>query len=103
MKNKINEHVIIAASETLRKYKAAKANTEKRLIENEEWWRLRHTDPNKKTPSAWLFNSIINKHADAMDNLPTCACLPREERDKESAKLLDTLYQSAEKKGEIVL
>lgn len=91
MKNKINEYDIIAAGETLRKYKAAKANTEKRLIENEEWWRLRHTDPNKKTPSAWLFNSIINKHADAMDNLPTCACLPREERDKESAKLLDRI------------
>ena len=91
MKRIINEASILAATEILREYKAARSTLESRLIENEEWWRMRHADPTKKVPSAWLFNSIINKHADAMDNIPTCACLPREEKDKDSAKLLDNV------------
>ncbi len=84
----ISEASVLRATEILQQYKSAKANLEARLIENEEWWRLRHTS-SKVTPSAWLFNSVINKHADAMDNLPACACLPREKRDVDSAKMLD--------------
>ena len=38
--------------------------------------------------SAWLFNSIANKHADAMDNFPSVSCLPREESDRASAEIL---------------
>jgi hypothetical protein len=38
--------------------------------------------------SAWLFNSIANKHADAMDNFPRVNCLPREISDKETAEIL---------------
>ena len=45
MKKTINEASVLRAVETLASYKAAKANLETRLIENEEWWRLRHCDP----------------------------------------------------------
>ena len=88
-KNIISEASILRATEILQQYKAVKANLEARLIENEEWWRIRHQTKKDTTPSAWLFNSVINKHADAMDNIPTCACLPREKKDTDTAKLLD--------------
>ena len=41
--------------------------------------------------SAWLFNSIANKHADAMDNYPEPVILPREYNDKDEAKALSSI------------
>lgn len=86
----------------LQTYKADKENLNNRLIENEKWWEFKHwevirknvkqgTDPEPK--SAWMFNSIINKHADFMDNFPTPNILPREESDKETAKLLSSVVE----------
>ena len=81
----------------LQKYKDGKANLEKRLIEDEQWWELRHWDVIRRTKakqaspeptSAWLFNAIISKHADLMDNYPESAVLPRERSDEESARIL---------------
>ena len=49
---------------------------------------------NKNDPrptSAWLFNSINNKHADAMDNYPEPNVLPREESDKSTASKLSDI------------
>lgn len=91
----ITEESIKKAADTLTKYKAAKENLEKRIIENEKWYKLRHWDvinggvSNELKPaSAWLFNSIANKHADAMDNYPEPNILPREADDQASAKSL---------------
>ena len=86
-----NSDTVRAAYEILQRYKAGKASVEGRIIENEQWWKLRHRKDSATSPSAWLFNSIINKHADAMDNLPTVSCLPREESDTASAKLLSDI------------
>ena len=86
-----NSDTVRAAYEILQRYKAGKASVEGRIIENEQWWKLRHRKDSTTSPSAWLFNSIINKHADAMDNLPTVSCLPREESDTASAKLLSDI------------
>jgi hypothetical protein len=41
--------------------------------------------------SAWLFNCIANKHADAMDNFPSPNILPREEGDKGEAEMLTSI------------
>ena len=41
--------------------------------------------------SGWLFNSIANKHADAMDNFPSPNVLPREEGDKAEAEMLSSI------------
>ena len=82
------------AAATLQRYKSAKAALEHKIIENEQWFRLRHwehykrDDGGKLPSSGWLFNSILNKHADAMDNYPEAAVLPREESDSESARVL---------------
>lgn len=77
----------------LKKYKEGKRSLESRIIENEQWFKMRHLDRLEGTKgdeyaSAWLFNSIANKHADAMDNFPSVSCLPREESDRASAEIL---------------
>ena len=83
------------ALETLRRYKAGKANLERRIIENEEFWKLRHWEhiPEQgttglKTKSAWLVNVLLSKHADAMDAYPEPALLPRAADDEAEAALL---------------
>lgn len=87
-----------AAMETLKKYKQGKQNLENRIIENEQWFKLRHWDSMQtnsksevKPVSAWLFNCIANKHADAMDNFPSPNILPREEGDKGEAEMLSSI------------
>ena len=88
------EETVQRCEELLRTYKAGKQQLEKRIIENERWYRLRHGGAASRSPSdpepasAWLFNVLANKHADAMDNLPTLTVLPREESDRESAEIL---------------
>ena len=81
----------------LNKYRDGKALLDKRITEEEEWWKIRHWDylRQHKNPkdtaqptSAWTFNAIMNKHADAMDNFPEPTCLPREASDEQSAKML---------------
>ena len=93
----IGKEQIQKASLTLRKYKEGKANLETRIVENEQWFKLRHWEcmRDKKQEiqptSAWLFNCIANKHADAMDNYPSPNILPREEGDKEEAERLTSI------------
>lgn len=93
----ITEEEINKAFSTFQTYKAGKANLDARIIEEEEWWRIRHWEALRRTSagrdepqptSAWTFNTIINKHADIMDNFPLPSCLPRERDDEESAKAL---------------
>ena len=98
---KIGKEQVQKAQEILRKYKDSKASLESRIVENERWYKLRHWDvvasqqkghQNEPRPaSAWLFNSIANKHADFMDNYPTPNVLPREESDKPYAKQLSEI------------
>lgn len=84
------------AYKTLLKYKAGKANLEKRMIDDQQWYKLRQWEclrqgsrKNQIEPtSAWLFNAIANKHADAMDAFPAASILPREEGDRAEAEML---------------
>lgn len=86
------------AMETLRKYKKGKVNLEKRLIDNEQYWRMRHweqyrtgNNADPKPVSGWLVNVILNRHADAMDAYPEPICLPRAQDDVEEAKKLSKI------------
>ncbi len=77
-------------------YKAGKKALEQRITENEEWYKMRcagyKSDEDEiKQSSAWLFNSIINKHADAMDSYPEPNVLPREKGDEAQAKLFSSI------------
>ena len=86
---------------TLQKYKAGKANLEQKVIENEQWYKLRSWECMRKSnkgkadqvepASGWLFNAIANKHASAMDNFPCPNILPREEGDKGEAQMLSSI------------
>ena len=95
----IGEKEIAEAADILMKYKDGKQTLENRIVEEEKWWKLRHwdtltasADANRPKPaSAWLFNSIANKHADAMDNYPEPNVLPRERQDEETAKTLSAV------------
>lgn len=98
---KIGKEQVQKAQGILQKYKDAKASLESRIVENERWYKLRHwevvgasqkghqNDP--RPTSAWLFNSLSNKHADFMDNYPEPNVLPREEGDKPHAKQLSEI------------
>ncbi len=95
-KHKIGQAEIKAASEILREYKRAKSSLETRIVDNEKWWKLRHNENSgeESSTSAWLFNTITNKHADAMDSFPEASCLPREKDDVEEAKKLSSILPS---------
>lgn len=98
-KPKIGKEEISRATATLKKYKDGKVNLEERVKNDELWYKMRHFEvirkkenPNSPHPSsAWLFNTIMNKHADASDNYPEPMVLPREASDKGSAEMLSQI------------
>lgn len=92
----ITKERVLEAEKTLLDYRSAKASLETRLIENEEWYRLRKPAGEKSNgdnafTSAWLLNCIAGKHADAMDNYPEPFLLPREENDAPDAEALSAI------------
>ena len=98
LKEALGEKELIGANEILRKYKSGKTALEQKIIENEQWWKLRHwryikggNENDMKPASAWLFNVIINKHADGIEAYPEPNVLPREESDTEEAKRLSSI------------
>ena len=93
----IGREQIQKAHLTLNRYKEGKANLEQKIVDNEQWYKQRHWEQMRgeksdiEPSSAWLFNSIANKHADAMDNFPSPNILPREEGDKAEAEMLTSI------------
>ena len=92
----IGTEEVAKAAQVLQQYKSGKAALDTRIVDNELWFRMRHWKnyknkmmEDKPTPaSGWLFNSIANKHADAMDNYPEPNVLPRAADDEKTAKVL---------------
>lgn len=110
MENELNMEVLLPigteqvrqAREVLNKYKTGKANLERKIIESEQWYKLRSWECMRREKnsgragdvepvSGWLFNAIANKHADAMDNFPSPNVLPRESGDKQEAESLSAI------------
>lgn len=93
----IGKEAVQKANEILQRYKQGKANLENRIVDNEQWYKIRHWEQMRdkkqqvQPSSAWLFNCIANKHADAMDNFPAPNILPREEGDKGEAQKLSSI------------
>lgn len=98
----MTEERIHKAIETLNKYKQGKASVERRIIQSQEWWKLRNWQEMErekgikganqaKGSTGWLWNSIIAKHADLMDSYPEPTVLPREETDKQQARMLSDI------------
>lgn len=101
VKKPVGNEEIAKAISTLGEYKSGKSNLESRIVEEERWWKLRHWDlvnshkggrtgeeARPEPTSAWLFNSLTNKHADIMDNFPEPNVLPREQEDEQDAEIL---------------
>ena len=99
MPKRMTKERLSKAMDDLNKYKSGKAQLESRLIEVEEWWKIRHwawmqekgAVNDMKTASAWLFNVIVSKHADGVQSIPEANVLPREEGDKPTAKKLSSI------------
>ena len=101
---RVTDEDVRRGEKILQEYQEGKKALEHRIIEEEEWYELRYQDylrnlrndkhKEDKIPdptSAYLFNTIINKHADCMDNFPTPNVLPREEGDRDNARLLSSV------------
>lgn len=97
----VTEDTIKEATGRLNKYLEKKQSIDARVNANEDFWRQRHWDNyqvsddcsefDEKPVSAWMFNSLANKHADIMDNYPKPNILPRTEADEADAKMLSDI------------
>lgn len=93
----IGETQVKEALRTLEKYRQGKSSIERRVVQAEDFWKLRQwgraENENKRTTpaTAWLWNVLVSKHADAMDALPEPNILPKEESDKNEAKVLSSI------------
>ena len=99
------------ANGILKKYKEGKARLEQRIIDNEQFWKLRHWEQMEKEgqggnsgdpqpASGWLVNCILSKHADAMDCYPSPTVLPREPDDRQEAQRLSRILPVVLKKNQ---
>ena len=92
----IGEEQLRSFMETLRRYSAGLRKTRSRIIASENWWKLRNTREEGgfdgyRSVSGWLHNVIVSKHADLMENYPEPVILPREEGDREEARILSAV------------
>lgn len=98
-KKPIGDIEIRTAQQTLNSYMAGKQKLDQRIIDNEDWYKLQHwrdfkeskVDRVERSATAWIFNNISNKHADAMDAYPEPAVLPQAEDDRQTAKILSSI------------
>ena len=90
------------AEDLLMRYKTGKASVDRRIINAQDWWKLRNWPQiendrgiigatEKKSATAWLWNCIAGKHADAMDSYPEPVILPRMQEDKAEAQILSEI------------
>lgn len=94
----IGEEQARKAMDTLQKYRQGKSALEARVIASEDWWRMRSwqriqkgNPEDDKWTSAWLFNVIMGKHADAIAAYPAPVIRPREPDDREEAAKLSSV------------
>ena len=107
---RIGTEEVRRAADILRRYHAGKRQLEQRIIDNEQFWKLRHWQQMEKAgqggnpadpqpTSGWLVNCILSKHADAMDCYPEPTVLPREPGDREEAGKLTRILPVILKKN----
>ena len=99
----VGKDQLAKAERLMLKYKAGKSSVDARIIRAQQWWKLRNWDlyqqqgaakgsnSDYKSNTAWLWNCIIGKHADAIDSFPEPIVLPRMMDDKEEARKLTSI------------
>ena len=100
--DRMTEERLIEAERLLMQYKGGKASVDKRITNAQDWWKMRNwaqIENNRgtkgatevKSATAWLWNCIVGKHAEAMDAFPEPVVLPRMEEDKAEAQMLSDI------------
>ena len=88
---KIKPEFFSKMTECYTDYKEHKRSLDRRIIENNRWFKSRYEGSEMEIPdptTPYLFNVIANKHADAMDNYPEPNILEREEKNRKIAESL---------------
>lgn len=98
----IGEEQLKQFTDILQRYHAGLSRTKQRIVQAENWWKLRNeTEEQKDTEigkdrgftsrSGWLHNVLVSKHADAMESYPEPNILPRESGDRGEALMLSSI------------
>lgn len=96
-KNPIGTRDVCDAAEELARWRRARETFDRRVTEEEKWYRSRVMPDRRRAEgeiaptSAWLFNSVLQKHADLMECIPTAVCLAREPDDEAEAAALSSI------------
>ena len=99
---RVGEDRLIEAEKLLLQYKNGKASVDRRIINAQDWWKMRNWAQIEnergtkgateiKSATAWLWNCIVGKHAEAMDAFPEPVILPRMQEDKAEAQMLSEI------------
>ena len=89
-----------AAMEELLAWQKSRTELTARIEDEENFYRLRVMPKAHRSTgegerfaptSAWLLNTVLQKHADVMEHIPTAACLPREPGDEADAAALSAI------------
>ena len=99
---RMDEERLIEAERLLMEYKKGKASVDRRIVNAQDWWKLRNWAliaaqrgtrgaTEIKSATAWLWSCIVGKHAEAMDSFPEPVVLPRMEEDKAEAQMLSDI------------
>ena len=100
MKHKIiDTPQVRGAMEELLRWQKSNCDFFARVEDEENFYRMRvaprahqNSDGERFAPtSAWLLNTVLQKHADLMEHMPTAACLAREPGDEQDAKALSEI------------
>lgn len=91
----VTSDTVRAAKVRLEKYKSSRKSLDQRIIDNEEFWKMRHwegkTSKEGVNPTGWLLNAIHSKHADMMDGYPEPNVRAKEQSDEKEAKVLSEI------------
>lgn len=106
--NVIDKAAVRAAMEELTAWRRDREPFNARTRDEENWYRMRVAPHNHRNSegediaptSAWLFNALMQKHADLMENIPSAVCLPREPGDEEDAAALSAILPVILERGD---
>lgn len=96
--DKVGIETLRRGTAILEAYRKARYSLEQRILGDEEFWCSRHRPSGVSRgsdmpypASGWLFSTIVNKHADIMENIPSPVCIAREKSDTEYAATLNSV------------
>ena len=91
----VTEDTVRQAKARLEKYKTSRKSLDQRIIDNEQFWKMRHWEGKSSkegvNPTGWLLNAIHSKHADMMDGYPEPNIRAKEQADEYEAKVLSEI------------